>query len=147
MAGVALLFYGATVSHHLLLPDAAILLDAMRQPEISSNVCAHNLTHLLGWLFQQLPLANIALKGNLASVCCGAAASAAGAACCGATGAWLGSVSRAGGSGLNGGTYAGGAGGLAASAKASSICVCGTPALRRPSAMASSENLPLFAFM
>ena len=73
MAGVALLFYGATVSHHLLLPDAAILLDAMRQPEISSNVCAHNLTHLLGWLFQQLPLANIALKGNLASVCCGAA--------------------------------------------------------------------------
>jgi hypothetical protein len=73
MAGVALLFYGATVSHHLLLPDAAILLDAMRQPEISSNVCAHNLTHLLGWLFQQLPLANIAFKGNLASVCCGAA--------------------------------------------------------------------------
>ena len=73
MAGVALLFYGATVSHHLLLPDAAILLDAMREPEISSNVCAHNLTHLLGWLFQQLPLANIAFKGNLASVFCGAA--------------------------------------------------------------------------
>lgn len=73
MTGVALLFYGATVSHHLLLPDSAILIDAMRRPEISSNVCAHNLTNLLGWLFQQLPLANLALKGNLVSVFCGAA--------------------------------------------------------------------------
>ena len=73
MAGVALLFYGATVSHHLLLPDSAILIDEMRQPEISSHVCSHNLTHLLGWLFQQLPMANLALKGNLVSVFCGAA--------------------------------------------------------------------------
>ena len=73
LAGVALLFYGATVSHHLLLPDSAILIDAMRKPEISSNVCSHNLTNLLGWLFQQLPLANLALAGNLFSVCCGAA--------------------------------------------------------------------------
>ncbi len=72
MAGGALLFYGATVSHHLLLPDSAILIEAMRRPELSSNVCTHNLTDLLGWLFQQLPLANIALKGNLVSVCCGA---------------------------------------------------------------------------
>ena len=67
MAGGALLFYGATVSHHLLLPDSAILIEAMRRPELSSNVCTHNLTDLLGWLFQQLPLANIALKGNLVS--------------------------------------------------------------------------------
>ncbi|MCX7009672.1 MAG: DUF2723 domain-containing protein [Kiritimatiellaeota bacterium] len=73
MAGVALLFYGATVSHHLLLPDSAILIDAMRKPEISSNACAHNLTDLLGWLFQQLPFSNLALKGNLVSVFCGAA--------------------------------------------------------------------------
>ena len=73
LAGVALLFYGATVSHHLLLPDSAILIDAMRRPELSSNVCSHNLTNLLGWLFQQLPLANLALKGNLVSVFCGAA--------------------------------------------------------------------------
>ena len=73
VAGVALLFYGATVSHHLLLPDSAILLDEMGQPEISSNVCSHNLTHLLGWLFLKLPIANIAFKGNLVSVFCGAA--------------------------------------------------------------------------
>jgi hypothetical protein len=73
MAGVALLFYGATVARGLLLPDSAILIDAMRQPEISSNVCAHNLTNLLGWLFQQLPFSNLALKGNLVSVFCGAA--------------------------------------------------------------------------
>ena len=73
VAGGALLFYGATVSHHLLLPDSAILLDAMGKPEISSNVCAHNLTHLLGWLFLHLPIANIAFKGNLVSVSCGAA--------------------------------------------------------------------------
>lgn len=71
MAGVALLFYGATVSRHLLLPDSAILIDAMRDAEISSNVCSHNLTQLLGWLFQQLPLANLALKGSLMSVFCG----------------------------------------------------------------------------
>ncbi|TAN36018.1 MAG: DUF2723 domain-containing protein [Verrucomicrobia bacterium] len=70
--GVALLFYGATVSHHLLLPDSAILIDAMRNAEISSNVCSHNLTQLLGWLFQQVPLDNLALKGNLVSVFCGA---------------------------------------------------------------------------
>ncbi len=73
LAGGALLFYGTTVSPHLLLPDSAILIDAMRQPEISSNVCAHNLTNLLGWLFQHLPGANLALKGNLVSVFCGAA--------------------------------------------------------------------------
>jgi hypothetical protein len=73
LAGVALLFYGATVSHHLLLPDSAILIDAMRRAALSSNVCSHNLTNLLGWLFQQLPLANLALKGNLVSVFCGAA--------------------------------------------------------------------------
>lgn len=71
MAGVALLFYGVTVSHHLLLPDSAILIDAMRKPEISSNACTHNLTDLLGWLFQQLPCSNLALKGNLVSVFCG----------------------------------------------------------------------------
>jgi len=73
LACAALLVYGATVSHHLLLPDSAILIDAMRRPEISSNVCAHNLTNLLGWLFQQLPFSNLALKGNLFSVACGAA--------------------------------------------------------------------------
>lgn len=71
MAGVALVFYGVTVSHHLLLPDSAILIDAMRNATISSNVCNHNLTNLLGWLFQQLPLENLALKGNLVSVFCG----------------------------------------------------------------------------
>ena len=72
MGMIALLFYGATVSRHLLLPDSAILIDAMRDAEVSSNVCSHNLTQLLGWLFQHLPFENLALRGNLMSVFCGA---------------------------------------------------------------------------
>jgi hypothetical protein len=72
MAGVALVFYGATVARHLLLPDSAILLDAMRAATISSQVCNHNLTNLLGWLFLQLPMDNLALKGHLVSLACGA---------------------------------------------------------------------------
>jgi hypothetical protein len=71
---IPLAVYFATCSHHLGLPDAAIIIDQMRGGVVSSHVNSHNLTHLLGWLFNQLPLDNIAFTSNLFSVACGTAA-------------------------------------------------------------------------
>ena len=65
---VPFLVYGLTCSHHVGLPDSAVILGAMRRLEMGVWAWNHPLTNLLGWFaLHLLPGENEFLKVNLVS--------------------------------------------------------------------------------
>jgi hypothetical protein len=62
------LFYSHTVCRSLGFGDTAIMIDAMRQGLVDSQVNTHALSILAGMLFQSLPVGEYAFRANLISV-------------------------------------------------------------------------------
>lgn len=65
------LLYGLTASRSLGTGDTTILMDGMLAPTLSSHVCNHNLTNLLGFVFAHCPWVPFFLRFHLVSVVCG----------------------------------------------------------------------------
>ena len=68
---IPLCFYLYTCAPTIGLGDTGLLVDGIKHFKINTHVNNHNITVILGWLFQFLPIDNIAYKANLVSVIVG----------------------------------------------------------------------------